>query len=117
MPTPAPRSAMVLAGQPMSAISEGNLPTKAWKQQKYGQDWVIGDTINASIGQGYVLTSPLHLAVMTARLATGRAVEPRLVRRIGTQDVPEAEAPSLGLDRGNLSRVLQGMHEVVNGAQ
>ena len=47
---------------PMSAISEGNMPNKAWKQERYQQDWRIGDTINASIGQGYVLASPLQLA-------------------------------------------------------
>jgi len=101
---------------PMSAITEGNMPDKAWKQDVRGAEWRIGDTINASIGQGYVLTSPLHLAVMTARIATGRAVAPRLVRRIGTQDVPVFEAEPLGLGRENLSRVQQGMYEVVNGA-
>jgi penicillin-binding protein 2 len=44
--------------------------------EKYKQDWRIGDTINASIGQGYVLASPLQLAVMTARIASGRSVMP-----------------------------------------
>jgi penicillin-binding protein 2 len=63
---------------PMSAVTRGMMPDKAWKQERH-EDWRIGDTINASIGQGYVLTSPLQLAVMTARLATGRAVVPRLV--------------------------------------
>ena len=55
----------------MSAISEGNMPNKAWKLERYKQEWRIGDTINASIGQGYVLASPLQLAVMTARMASG----------------------------------------------
>lgn len=58
---------------PMSAITEGIMPNKQWKLERHKQDWRIGDTINASIGQGYVLTSPLQLAVMTARLASGRA--------------------------------------------
>jgi penicillin-binding protein 2 len=101
---------------PMSAITEGNMPNKAWKQEVRGAEWRIGDTINASIGQGYVLASPLQLAVMTARLATGREVLPRLVRRIGTQDTPVTDSPSLGLGNDNLSRVLQGMYDVVNGA-
>ncbi len=47
---------------PMSAITEGVMPDKAWKKDRYDKDWRIGDTINASIGQGYVLTSPLQLA-------------------------------------------------------
>jgi penicillin-binding protein 2 len=50
-------------------------PDKAWKlrEQRAAADWLIGDTLNASIGQGFVLASPLQLAVMTARLATGHA--------------------------------------------
>ncbi len=68
---------------PMSAVTDGLIPDVAWKQARYGQEWRIGDTVNASIGQGYVLTSPLQLAVMTARVATGRAVVPRLVQMIG----------------------------------
>ena len=64
---------------PMSAIAEGRIPTKDWKRERYGKEWLIGDTLNAGIGQGFVLTSPMQLAVMTARIASGRAVVPRLV--------------------------------------
>ncbi|WP_164876032.1 penicillin-binding protein 2 [Falsirhodobacter deserti] len=99
---------------PMSAIVEGVMPDKAWKAASYGQEWRVGDTINASIGQGYVLTSPLQLAVMTARLASGRAVAPRLVKAIGGQDVPETEAPPLDVDPRLLRQVRQGMHTVSN---
>jgi penicillin-binding protein 2 len=102
---------------PMSAIAEGTMPNKEWKQASYQQDWRIGDTINASIGQGYVLTSPLQLAVMTARLATGRAVSPRLVRAIDGQLQPVPEAPSLGLDRTWLGAVQKGMYEVMMGSR
>ncbi|GHC23474.1 peptidoglycan glycosyltransferase [Gemmobacter nanjingensis] len=101
---------------PMSAITEGVMPDKAWKQERYKQDWRIGDTINASIGQGYVLTSPLQLAVMTARIASGRAIQPRLVRMIGTQEVPLPEAPPLDLSSQHLASVRRGMYEVMNGA-
>jgi penicillin-binding protein 2 len=102
---------------PMSAITEGVMPDRAWKTQRYKQDWRIGDTVNASIGQGYVLTSPLQLAVMTARLATGRAVVPRLLHMTGTQEVPVAEAPSLGLSAEYLRAVQSGMYDVVNSAR
>ncbi|MGL4322038.1 MAG: penicillin-binding protein 2 [Paracoccaceae bacterium] len=102
---------------PMSAIAEGIMPNKAWKQASYQQDWRIGDTINASIGQGYVLTSPLQLAVMTARIATGRAISPRLIRAIDGQLLPVAEAPLLNLDGGILRSVQQGMLEVTMGAR
>ena len=99
---------------PMSAISEGLNPHRAWKQEKRGQDWRIGDTINASIGQGYVLSTPLQLAVMTARLATGRAVEPRMVHSIGGVEQPVAEAPPLGLTPDHLRNVQRGMWAVLN---
>ncbi len=101
---------------PMSAITEGAMPDKAWKQEKYKAEWRIGDTINASIGQGYVLTSPLQLAVMTARLATGRDVKPRLVRMIDGQEVEVAPAQSLGISADSLLGVRRGMFDVVNGA-
>jgi len=100
---------------PMSAITEGILPTKEWKQQRYKQDWRIGDTINASIGQGYVLASPLQLAVMTARVATGRLVVPRLVKAVDGIEVPVAETLPLGMPTSQLDSVRSGMTQVVNG--
>ena len=102
---------------PMSAITEGIMPDKAWKLERHKAEWRIGDTINASIGQGYVLTSPLQLAVMTARLASGRAVAPRLVRMVNDQEVPTVEAPPLGVAAEHLAAIQRGMHEVVNGDQ
>ncbi len=99
---------------PMSAITEGSMPDKAWKQERHKAEWRIGDTINASIGQGYVLTSPLQLAVMTARIASGRAVQPRLVRMINDQEVPVPDAAPLGLTPDMLLAVQKGMHDVVN---
>lgn len=101
---------------PMSAITEGIMPDRAWKQARHRQEWRIGDTVNASIGQGYVLASPLQLAVMTARIASGRAVQPRLVHMIDGREVPVAEAPVLDIDPEHLRLVRQGMDAVVNGA-
>ena len=56
---------------PMSAVSDGLAPDKDWKLKKYGTDWLVGDTFNAGIGQGFVLGTPLQLAIMTARIASG----------------------------------------------
>ena len=100
---------------PMSAITEGAIPTKAWKQEKYKKDWVIGDTINASIGQGYVLASPLQLAVMTSRVASGTQVKPRLIKAIDGKAVPVEAAAPLGVDTQALRKVRDGMIGVVNG--
>jgi penicillin-binding protein 2 len=99
---------------PMSAIAEGNMPTKDWKFSRHGQEWRIGDTINASIGQGYVLASPLQLAVMTARVATGKMVVPRLVRSIADREVAIAEPAPLGVETSGLRSVREGMFAVMN---
>ena len=97
---------------PLSGISAGLNPSRAWKQEKQKADWLIGDTINASIGQGFVLASPMQLAVMAARIASGRAVVPRLVRpeMNATDTVPG----TLGISPAALALVHQGMFEVVN---
>ena len=99
---------------PMSAISEGALPDRAWKQEKFKQDWRIGDTINAAIGQGYVVATPLQLVVMAARVATGRNVVPRLIREIDGKEVPVAESADLGFETSYLSAIHDGMIGVVN---
>jgi penicillin-binding protein 2 len=98
----------------MSAVARGLTPTKAWKNKVHGKDWVIGDTVNASIGQGDMLASPLQLAVMTARLATGRDVTPRLVKSIdGIEQASGAGAP-LKVNLDNLKKMRQAMFAVVN---
>ncbi|OCX66731.1 penicillin-binding protein 2 [Thioclava sp. SK-1] len=100
---------------PMSAVQEGLAPTKDWKRSRYGQEWLIGDTINASIGQGYVLASPMHLAIMTARLASGKALQPNLIRSENGVETPRPEAAPLGVRPENLTYVRRGMNAVVNG--
>ena len=101
---------------PMSAVAEGIAPTKAWKQERYGKEWRIGDTINSSIGQGYVLASPLQLAVMTSRIATGRAIKPRLILSRDGVEEPLAEAAQLEVNPGWLDQVRRGMNAVINGS-
>jgi len=99
---------------PMSAVAQGLAPTKEWKRVNRGKDWVIGDTVNASIGQGFVLSSPLQLAVMTARLASGRAVEPRLIKSRNGIEVPVQPAADIGLNENLLREVRRAMYSVSN---
>ena len=99
---------------PLSAIAEGLAPDKEWKARVRGEEWRIGDTVNASIGQGYVLTSPLQLAVMTARIATGRVVTPRLVRLIDGVEQPSGLGESLGVNENTMRRVRASMQDVCN---
>jgi len=97
----------------------GLIPSNEWKMGAVGQPWQLGETLIAGIGQGYILTTPMQLAVMTARLANGgNAVTPRLtVARVTPQGVePYAQeaAPSLGILPEHLAVVLDGMDMVVN---
>ncbi len=99
---------------PMSAVTGGLAPDKEWKRRAHDAEWQIGDTVNSAIGQGYVLASPLQLAVMTARLATGRSVTPRLIKSVNGVDQPSGAGDDLGLNENNLRRVRRGMFAVSN---
>ncbi|HEU4969156.1 penicillin-binding protein 2 [Sphingomonas sp.] len=61
---------------PLPSQRYGTVPDSAWKLRKYHQKWTVADSLNASIGQGYVLVNPLQMAVMASRLASGRALLP-----------------------------------------
>ena len=98
----------------LSSVAQGLTPTMAWKARARGENWVVGDTVNASIGQGFQLASPLQLAVMTARLATGRNVVPRLVKSANGVERPIAHGGSLDLNENNLRKIRKAMYATVN---
>jgi len=95
--------------------SMGMMPDRAWKRKRYGQKWQQGETLISAIGQGYVLTTPLQLATMTARLVNGgKAVKPILVRSIEKEENKIPEWPSMGFRKSHLDFIRKGMMEVVN---
>ncbi len=100
---------------PMSAVAEGLTPTRDWKARSRDEAWMVGDTLNASIGQGFVLASPLHLAVMTARIASGRLVSPRLVRAVDSVPEPVRDGGPLEINPRHLLAVQRAMDDVCNG--
>ncbi len=82
-------------GVDLPAESEGLLPSPAWKEREWEDRWYDGDTVNMSIGQGFLLVTPLQMAVVTAAVANGgTVVQPRLARkflsRTGSVRKPEA---------------------------
>lgn len=92
----------------ISGQTSGIVPNDAWKQARLGDGWRTGDSYNAAIGQGFVLSTPLQMAVMTARLANGRrAVTPTLI--IG-EDVGGFE--TLDIDPAHLQLVRDAMWSV-----
>ena len=68
-------------GVPMISQAGGLFPSAQWKQARRGERWSRGDTYNTGIGQGFTQSSPLQLAVYTARMASGKKIEPTLFRR------------------------------------
>jgi penicillin-binding protein 2 len=94
---------------------KGIIPDADWKKVTYRKPWLGGETVLAGIGQGYVLTSPLQLAVMTARIASGKMVLPTLGHRTGGT-VPQALFPLLDIAPEHLDLVRSGMIAVVNEA-
>ncbi len=99
---------------PLTAVAPGLTPTRAWKKAAHGESWQVGDSLNTGIGQGFVLATPLQLALMTARLASGLAVEPRLLRAVGGVETEIAPPAPLGLRPANLALIRAGMIAVVN---
>ncbi|WP_052046179.1 penicillin-binding protein 2 [Candidatus Paracaedibacter symbiosus] len=97
-----------ITGVEISGEKKGLVPSRSWKQMVLGRGWSLGETYNASIGQGYVLATPMQLAVMTARLASGKCVMPTFLKR------EEANFPSLDIDPKFLKLVTEGMDQVVN---
>lgn len=103
---------------PVVSQSYGTIPDSAWKARRHARnpkaflraDWTDSDTLNASIGQGYVILNPLQLATMASCIASGRKLRPRLI--VGEGPAPE----SLPYTQEHFAAVRHGMWEVVNGA-
>lgn len=95
---------------PVASQFFGTVPDPAWKLKKYGQPWASYDTVNATIGQGYMLANPLQLAIMAARLATGEKIMPRLIL--------DGKAPrfdSMNFHGDHVQIIQNAMSDVVNG--
>lgn len=96
----------------------GLVPSRDWKLANFGESWQQGESLVAAIGQGYVLATPLQLAVMTARLVNGGlAVRPYLTRAIGDRTVEPPQWPSLGLRPSHLELIVAAMNSVTNHAR
>ncbi|GAA4017810.1 penicillin-binding protein 2 [Sphingomonas swuensis] len=102
---------------PLVSQNYGTIPDSEWKRKRYERskrlverpDWTRSDTLNAAIGQGFVIVNPLQLAVMASRIAGGRLVQPALL------GAHKELAPALDVPPEHLEAVRGGMWEVVNG--
>ena len=108
-------------GFPFGGERSGMIPTRAWKKQRFGTSWYDGETVISAIGQGFVLTTPLQLASMTAALANGGTVwRPQIVEKIvnleGDTDwvLQPEKLVETALSSRSLNAVRKGMEAVVN---
>lgn len=94
---------------------DGIIPDKAWKRKRYNLPWYLGETVNASIGQGYMLITPMQIAVNTALIAMEKLPTPMIVEKIGDKirdkELKEVFAPK---EKSFLPFVRRGMRDVCN---
>jgi len=102
--------------------SPGLVPTRAWKERRFGEVWLKGETVSASIGQGYNLTTPMQLAVAYAAIANGGTIfRPRvMLRHTGPDGIVERgpEPESLGkvpVSPKHLATITRALEDVVHG--
>ncbi len=102
-------------GVDLPAEARGIMPSRDWKQGARGRVWYPGDTINVSIGQGFMLATPLQMAVAVSRLATrGEVREPKLVSAVGSSVVsPLLQPPKIEIPARYWDLVLDAMAGVV----
>ncbi len=96
----------------------GFIPSKYWKKKRFGEKWQPGETVINSIGQGYVLTTPLQLATMTARLVNGgKEVKPWLSGFMNEKPLIPSGWKQMDIDPKHLELIKQGMDAVILGEQ
>ncbi len=86
----------------------GFIPSEEWKIKKFNSKWTIGDTLNLSIGQGFLLATPIQLArFITAIASNGKLYNPRIVKEISVFD-------QANINQQYLDLLKEGMYRAVN---
>lgn len=89
---------------------EGLIPDTDWKRRRFGEPWQLGESLISGIGQGYILTTPIQLATMTARIANGGyAVVPTF-----DKVSEKTKLDKMNISPNNIALVKEGMFDVVN---
>ena len=101
-----------VSGMGMKGEMPGLIPDKEWKQARHKESWQRGDTVNSSIGQGFVLATPMQLMQMVGAMANGgKLITPRLTA-LGADEVPEMH--DVGVKQEHLDIVRKAMEAVSN---
>ncbi len=94
----------------------GLLPSSAWKRSSRGEVWFPGETLNVGIGQGYMLATPVQLAVATAVLASrGQHFTPHLLRAVNNEASSAPAASLVEAEQAHWQIIHDAMHDVFHG--
>jgi penicillin-binding protein 2 len=103
----------IKTGVDMPREYNGVMPDKAWKKKRFNQSWYMGETVIASIGQGYDLVTPLQIARYTGMLATKNLPVPSMANVVDGKKVEE-NSTKIELNKHNLGEIRKGMYDVCN---
>ena len=100
----------------LDGVSVGNLPNDKWKRKVFNQHWVGGDTLNCAIGQGFVLATPMQIALAMARFANGGyKIEPSLIKSTRSVDqIASGNAKKIIKNNAHFNLVSEALNKVVN---
>jgi penicillin-binding protein 2 len=101
-------------GIEMPGENDGFIPSRTWKLARYGVPWQQGDTLSAGIGQGYVVVTPIQLCTLAARLASGKALVPRITHMVGSRLQPRPIPAALPFSEKAFELVRSGLNAVCN---
>jgi len=94
--------------------ASGLVPNRLWKRRVKKESWYQGDTINLSIGQGYLLVTPIQIVKMMSEITNGgKLVRPYLVKRIEDVDVAFMKSQQIGISKNTLDIIKEGLRKVV----
>jgi penicillin-binding protein 2 len=101
--------------------TSGLIPDREWKKKRFGEEWQLGETLSCSIGQSYILTTPLQLAMAYAAIANGGTLyHPYLIKEIFKNDgeviekFSPKEVSKLNVSKDTLEAIKKGLYQVVN---
>ncbi len=107
-----------LTGIDLPFEKKGLVPSVSWKERHLGKSWYPGDTLNFSIGQGYLLATPLQTAVLLNFFATrGWLIQPYLVEKIGDLKISLRRKEAIGVNLKNIQLINKGLREAVRNRE
>ncbi len=96
-------------------IPKSIIPNKEWKKNKFNESWQKGETLNVGIGQGFLLSTPLELAIMTGNIINnGNILRPNIIKSIANENINNKAIKASNFKLEHLNIVKNSMFKVIN---